>query len=108
LESYQVGFGLLPDRTLAICTTAQSTLESAKTISLYAWSHLDSDQDGSVSCSDIKESLRKSYTFAMSLSWEDIKNHKLTFYKNAISYMREELENDKKCEKIVEAKIFST
>jgi len=29
------------------------------------------------------------------LSWDDVKTHKLALFKNAISYMKEELANDK-------------
>ena len=88
-------------------TRAKNTLESAKATTFFAWYQLDIDQDGTVSYSDIKESIRKSYTFMVRLSWEDINTYKLALFKNAISYMKDELENDKKSKEIVMGKKLS-
>ena len=102
LESLKVGFGFLPNRVLVLFAQIQNVSTIAKNTSYYAWCHLDQDQDGKVSCSDIKESLSKAYTFVIGLSCSDINNYKLELFKNAIAYMKEELENDKKMVEIAQ------
>ena len=77
----------------------QYTYDQAKNLTNCALSNLDCDQDGKVSCGDVKETFNKAYTFIFSLKCSDLQNYKLLLFKNAIAYMKDELENDK-CVKV--------
>ena len=82
----------------------QSTYDQAKKCAL---SNLDWDQDGKVSSGDVKETFNKAYTFIFSLKCSDLHNYKLLLFKNAIAYMKDELENDKCVKKSeIDEKVF--
>ena len=88
LRNFQVGFGFIPEKVVVIYA-------SAKSVSVCAWYYLDQNKDGKVCCSDLTESISKAYSFMTSLSCEDVKGLKLELFRNAVAYMKEELENDR-------------